>query len=74
VFGWAVAFEKVFVGCGLWKSSCEKAAVGKAEDCLVRGAAKLQSVREVPVMPQNVWDMFICKLLVKNLIYSLFFI
>jgi hypothetical protein len=35
VFGWVVAFAKAVVGCGLWKNSCEKAAVGKAEDRLV---------------------------------------
>jgi hypothetical protein len=45
VFGWAVAFEKTAaVGCELWKSSCEKAVVGKAEDRLVRGVVKLQAV------------------------------
>jgi hypothetical protein len=41
VFGWAVAFEKTIVGCELWKSSCEKAVVGKAEGRLVKGAVKL---------------------------------
>jgi hypothetical protein len=35
VFGWAVAFAKAAVGCELWNSSCEKVAVGKAEDRLV---------------------------------------
>jgi hypothetical protein len=36
VFGWAVAFGKAVVNCGLWKNCCEKAVVEKAEDRLVR--------------------------------------
>jgi hypothetical protein len=35
VFGWSLTFEKAVVGCGLWKSSCEKVVVGKAEVRLV---------------------------------------
>jgi hypothetical protein len=33
--------KKAAVGCELWKSSCEKAAVEKAEGRLVGGAVKL---------------------------------
>jgi hypothetical protein len=51
VFGWAVAFEKDAVSCGLWKNSCEKVAVGKAEVRLVRGTVKLQAVCDILVMP-----------------------
>jgi hypothetical protein len=36
VFGWVVAFAKAAVGCELWKSSCEKVAMTKAEDRLVQ--------------------------------------
>lgn len=39
--------EKATVNSGLWKSRCEKAAVGKAEGNLV-GAAM---VKEITVMP-----------------------
>jgi hypothetical protein len=38
VFGWSLTFEKAAVSCGLWKSYCEKVAVEKAEDHLVRAA------------------------------------
>jgi hypothetical protein len=38
VFGWGAAFGKAIVSCGLWKTCCEKAAVGKAESHLVRAA------------------------------------
>jgi hypothetical protein len=58
VFGWAVAFEKAAVSCGLWKSSCEKAAVGKAEGRLVRGAVKLQAVCDIIVMPLVTYGYF----------------
>jgi hypothetical protein len=53
VFGWAVVFVKAAVSCGLWKSCCEKAAVGKAEYRLVRAAVrcgKLYAVGEIPVI------------------------
>jgi hypothetical protein len=33
--------KKAAMGCELWKSSCQKAAVGKAEGRLVGGAVKL---------------------------------
>jgi len=33
--------KKTAVGCELWKNSCQKAAVGKAEGRLVGGAVKL---------------------------------
>jgi hypothetical protein len=49
-----VAFGKAVVSCVLWKSCCEKAAVEKAEDRLVRAAVscgKLCVVREIPVIP-----------------------
>jgi len=36
-----VAFEKAAMSCELWKSSCEKSAVEKAEDRLVGAAVKL---------------------------------
>jgi hypothetical protein len=35
LFGFAVTFEKTAMSCGLWKSSCGKAVVQKAEDRLV---------------------------------------
>jgi hypothetical protein len=35
VFGWVVTFEKAVVGCGLWKSSFDKAVVEWSEVCLV---------------------------------------
>jgi hypothetical protein len=38
-----VAFEKAVAGCGLLKSSCEKAAVGKAEDRLVNQLLLLEN-------------------------------
>jgi hypothetical protein len=53
VFGWAVAFAKVAVSCGPWKSCCEKSAVGKAEHRLVRAAVssrKLCAMGEIPVI------------------------
>jgi hypothetical protein len=52
-----VVFEKAAVSCGLWKSCCEKAAAGKAEDRLVRtpvSCGKLYAVGEIPVIPLNV--------------------
>jgi hypothetical protein len=58
VFGWAVAFEKATVSCGLWKSSCEKAAVGKAKAHLVRGTAKLQAVCDILVLPVITYGYF----------------
>jgi hypothetical protein len=57
VFGWAVDFEKAVVSCGLWKSCCEKADVGKAEDRLVRAVVscgKLCAVGKIPVIPLKV--------------------
>jgi hypothetical protein len=36
VFGQAVAFKKVAMGRGLWKSSCDKLAVEKVEAHLVK--------------------------------------
>jgi len=36
-----MAFKKAVVGCELWKSSCQKAAVRKAKSRLVGGAVKL---------------------------------
>jgi hypothetical protein len=57
VFGWAVAFEKATVSCGLWKNCCENAAVGKAEDRLVRAAVscgKLCAMGEIPIIPLKV--------------------
>jgi hypothetical protein len=54
VFGWAVTFAKTAVSCGLWKSCCEKAIVGKLENRLVRAAMscrKLCAVGEIPVIP-----------------------
>jgi hypothetical protein len=36
VFGWVVAFAKASVSCDFEKSSCEKHAMGKAEDRLVQ--------------------------------------
>jgi hypothetical protein len=52
-----VAFGKAAVSCGLWKSCCEKAAVEKVEDRLVRAAVscgKLCVVGEKPVIPLKV--------------------
>jgi hypothetical protein len=52
-----MAFGKAAVSCGLWKSCCEKAAMGKAEDCLVRAAVscgKLCAMGEIPVIPLKV--------------------
>jgi hypothetical protein len=57
VFGWAVTFGKAAVSCGLWKSYCEKAAVGKAEDRLVRVAVscgKLCAVGEIYIISLKV--------------------
>jgi hypothetical protein len=57
VFGWAVVFEKAAVSYGLWKSCCEKSAVEKAEDRLVRSAVsckKLYAVGEISVIPLKV--------------------
>jgi hypothetical protein len=57
VFGWAVAFGKATVNCGLWKSYCEKTAMGKAENHLVRAAVrngKLYAVAEISVIPLKV--------------------
>jgi hypothetical protein len=53
VFGWAVIFAKTAVSCGLWKSCCEKSAVEKAEDRLVRAvvsSGKLCTVGEILVI------------------------
>ena len=41
LFGWAVAFEKVVVSCGLWKSCYELRAMGKIESRSVGAAVKL---------------------------------
>jgi hypothetical protein len=46
------------VSCGLWKSICEKAAVGKAEARLVRGTVKLQAVCDILVMPLITYGYF----------------
>jgi hypothetical protein len=57
VFGWAVAFGKAAVSCGLWKNCYGKAAVGKIEDLLVRAAVscgKLCAVGEIPVVSLKV--------------------
>jgi hypothetical protein len=57
VFGWTVIFGKAAVSCVLWKSCCEKAAVGKAEDRLVKAAVscgKLCAVAEIPVISLKV--------------------
>jgi hypothetical protein len=59
VFGWVVIFGEAVVSCGLWKSCCEKAAVGKVEDRLVRVAVtcgKLCAVGEIPVIPLKVCE------------------
>jgi hypothetical protein len=53
VFGWAVAFAKAAVSCGLWKSCCEKAAVRKVEDRLV-SCGKLYAVGEITVIPLKI--------------------
>jgi hypothetical protein len=52
-----VAFEKAAVSCRPWKICCEKAAVGKVEDRLVRaavGCGKLCAMGEIPVIPLKV--------------------
>jgi hypothetical protein len=52
-----VVFEKAVVNCGLWKTCCEKSAMGKAQDRLVRAAVscgKLCAVGEIPVIPLKV--------------------
>jgi hypothetical protein len=57
VFGWAVTFGKAAGSCGLWKSCCEKATMGKTEDGLVRAAVsygKLCAVGEISVIPLKV--------------------
>jgi hypothetical protein len=51
--------EKATVSCGLWKSRCEKAAVEKAEDRLVRAAVscgKLYAFGEILVIPLEVYE------------------
>jgi hypothetical protein len=52
-------FGKAVVSCGLWKSCCEKAALEKAEDRLVRAVmscGKLYAVGEIPVIPLKVCE------------------
>jgi hypothetical protein len=52
-FGWAVAFRKAAVSCGLWKNCCEKAVVEKAENRLIRAVVscgKLFAVGEIPII------------------------
>jgi hypothetical protein len=50
VFGWAVAFAKAVVGCDFEKGSCEKHAVGKAEDRLVQQLWLLKQMLNGPHM------------------------